>query len=76
LDHIERNCRYTERVGSVSKLPHSNAVMAIPVPSARTNLRKRTLISFCYRATPLCCKGPFISAQACWVRDARGLRDT
>jgi hypothetical protein len=59
LDYIERNCRYTERVGSVSKLPHSNAVMAIPVPSARTNLRKRTLIIFCYRATPLCCKGAF-----------------
>ena len=62
LNHVECNRRDTERVGSVSEPPHSNAVIAIPVPRARTNLRKRTLICLCYRATPVCCKGAFIWA--------------
>jgi hypothetical protein len=76
LHHVERNRRDTERVGSVSKPPHSKAVMAIPVPRARANLRKRRLIWFCYRAALLCCKGTFISPRPCWLRDDRGLRDT
>ena len=68
LDDIERNRRDTKRIGRVSEPPHNKAVMAIPVPSARANLRKRRLISFCYRAAFLCCKGPIISPRPCWPR--------
>ena len=75
LDHVERNRCDTERVDSVSKPPHSKAVMAIPVPSARANLRKRRLISFCYRAAFLCCKGPIISPRPCWPRGDQEPRD-
>ena len=60
LQDVERSRCDTERVGRVSEPPHSKAVIAIPVPSARANLRKRTLISFCYKVTPLFCKGAFI----------------
>ena len=75
LDHIERNRRDTERVSRVSKPPQTKAVIAIPVPRARANLRKRRLILFCYRSTPLCCKGTFISPLTCWPRDDLGPRD-
>jgi hypothetical protein len=75
LHHVERNRRDTEWVSRVSKPPHSKAVMAIPVPSARANLRKRRLISFCYRAALLCCKGPIISPLTCWPRDDQEPRD-
>ena len=75
LDHIERNRRDTERVSRVSKPPQNKAVIAIPVPRARANLRKRILIWFCYRSTPLCCKGTFISPLTCWPRGDQEPRD-
>ena len=75
LDDIERNRRDTKRISRVSEPPHNKAVIAIPVPRARANLRKRRLIWFCYRATFLCCKGPIISPLLCWLRDDQEPRD-